>query len=190
MQTPGEVYTELAHIKIVRRYVLTLEVNRGPVGARISIVGRGFTRQDTVAFNGQAVRTDYESPSALSFYVPAMEPGHNYQVTLSSPAGNSPVGTFRIDPSTVSVSPGSLTLSTGTTQSLTFTIPNVAPVGGTLLDIATDVPESVIMPEVVIPQGQFSVTIAVKGGRPGTGSLFLKGFGSGEVTVPVSVTAK
>jgi hypothetical protein len=46
------------------------------------------------------------------------------------------------------------------------------------------------MPEVVIAQGQTSATITVEGGKPGTGSLFLKGFGSGEVNVPVSVTAK
>ena len=41
-----------------------------------------------------------------------------------------------------------------------------------------------------MPQGQNSVTITVEGGKPGTGSLFLKGYGSGEVNVPVTVTAK
>ena len=44
--------------------------------------------------------------------------------------------------------------------------------------------------EVVIPQGQTSVTVDVEGGKPGTGSLFLKGYGAGEVTVGVTVTAK
>src|SRR5258708_4727531 len=34
--TTGEAYTEVTHAKIVHRYVLSLEVNRGPVGARIS----------------------------------------------------------------------------------------------------------------------------------------------------------
>ena len=43
------------------------------------------------------------------------------------------------------------------------------------------------MPEVVIPAGSTSATINVTGGKPGSGSLFLKGFGSGEVTVPVTV---
>ena len=39
--TPREAYTQVETVQIVRRYVLSLEVNRGPVGARISVVGRG-----------------------------------------------------------------------------------------------------------------------------------------------------
>jgi hypothetical protein len=189
-QTPGEVYTEVTRLKIVSRYVLSLEVNRGPVGARISILGRGFTPQDVVVFDGTPARTVMESPNALSFYVPALAQGRNYRVVLQSPAGNSPVGTFRIDASNVTVSPTSLSLASGARQSLSFSIPNPAPPGGTLLDVATDVPESVIMPEVIIPQGQTSVTVTVEGGKAGNGSLFLRGFGSGEVTIPVTVTGR
>jgi hypothetical protein len=189
-QTPQEAYTDVAHAKIVHRYVLSLEVNRGPVGATIRVIGRGFVQSDTIAFNGQPVRTTYESPGSLSFNVPPFDANRNYQVTLNSSAGNSPVGTFRIDPSTVTVSPSALTLRTGQQQRLTFTLPNPAPPGGTLLDVTTDVPESVIMPEVVVQQGQTSVTITIEGGKPGNGSLFLKGFGAGEVTIPVTVSGK
>lgn len=188
--TSQEVYTDVAQVKIVRRYVLSLEVNRGPVGARISVLGRGFTPQDTVVFDGTPARTVMESPNALSFFVPAIEANRTYQVKLNSPAGDSPVGTFRIDPSSVSISPSSLTLRTGQQQFLSFTVPNQAPPGGTLLDVATDIPESVIMPEVVIPQGQNNVTVTVEGGKPGTGALFLKGFGSGETRIPVTVTPR
>ena len=69
-------------------------------------------------------------------------------------------------------------------------MPHAAPPGGLLLDLTTDVPESVIMPEVIVPDGQNSVTVTVEGGRPGTGSLYLKGYDTGEVTIPVSVTAR
>ena len=62
--------------------------------------------------------------------------------------------------------------------------------GGTLLDVTTDVPDSVIMPEVIVPQDGTKVTVSVEGGRPGTGSLFLKGYGAGEITVPVTVSAR
>lgn len=185
-----ETYTDVSQVKIVRRYVLSLEVNRGPVGARISVLGRGFTPQDAINFNGSPARTVFESPNSISFFVPALEANRNYQVTLNSAAGNSPVGTFRIDPSSVTVFPLSLNLRTGAQQMVTFTLPNAAPPGGTLLDVTTDVPESVIMPEVVVPQGQNTVSIRVEGGKPGTGSLFLKGFGSGEVSVPVTVVGK
>lgn len=188
--TPGEAYTEVSRVKLVRRYVLSLEVNRGPVGARVSVLGRGFTSQDVVFFSGVPARTVCESPNALSFFVPALEAGKNYSVALNGAPGYSPVGSFHIDPSSVSVSPSSLTLRTGARASLTFTIANPAPPGGTLLDIATDVPESIIMPEVIVPQGQTMVIVNVEGGKPGTGNLFLKGFSAGEVTIPVTVTAK
>lgn len=190
VQTPHETYTAVENVQIVRRYVLSLEVNRGPVGARISVLGRGFTPQDMINFNGSAARTNFESPNAISFFVPALEPNRNYQVTLNSGAGNSPVGTFRIDPSSVTVTPNALNLRTGDRQILTFTLPNAAPPGGTLLDVTTDIADSVIMPEVIVPQGQTYVSITVEGGKPGNGHLFLKGFGSGEVSVAVSVSPR
>lgn len=189
-RVPAEAFTAVTNAKIVSRYVLSLETNRGPVGARISLLGRGFTAQDGVNFGETPARTVYESPNALSFYVPALESGRNYELTLNSPAGNSPIGPFRIDSSTLAVSPSSLSLRQGESQAISFTVPNAAPPGGLLLDVTTDVPESVIMPEVIVPQGQMSVTVNVQGGKPGSGSLFLKGYGSGEVTVPVTVSAR
>ena len=186
--TAGQAYTAVMHAHIVRRDVLSLLASRGPVGARIGVVGRGFTPQDKIYLDDNPARTTYESPNSLSFFVPALAPGRNYQVMLGGAAGNSPVGTFHIDPSNVTVAPQSLNLHTGEQQPLTFTIPNEAPPGGLLLDVTTDVPESVIMPEVVVPAGQMSVTVTIEGGQPGTGSLFLKGYDSGEVTIPVTVT--
>jgi len=185
-----QAYTELEHASVVSRYVLSLEVNRGPVGARIGILGRGFTSQDLVGFDGSPVRTVYESPTSLGFFVPSMAPGKAYHVTVSGSSGNSDVGTFRIDATDLTVEPASLTLAPGQKQSLTFTVTQPAPAGGMLLDVTTDVPESVIMPEVVVPQGQTSVTVTVEGGKVGSGSLFLKGYGSGEVTIPVTVGGK
>lgn len=185
-----EAYTEVLHSKILRRNVLALLANRGPVGARISVLGRGFTPQDVVYVDTTAARTVFESPNALSFFVPALDANKNYKVAINGTSGNSPVGTFRIDPSTLQVSPSALTLRTGERQTITFTVPNAAPAGGLLLDVTTDVPDAVIMPEVVVPAGQSSVSVTVEGGKAGTGSLFLKGYGSGEVSVPVSVTAR
>jgi hypothetical protein len=186
--TPNQAYTGVTRAKVQHRYVLSLESNRGPVGARVAVLGRGFTPQDVISFDGTAVRTAYESSTSLSFFVPALAPGRNYQVTLASAAGTSPIGTFRVDGTGVVVTPSELHLTPGQQQSVSFIVTNPAPAGGLLLDVATDVPESVIMPEVVIPEGQTSVTVSVQGGKPGTGSLVLKGYGSGgQVTVPVTV---
>jgi hypothetical protein len=186
---PREAYTEVNKVSVVSRYVLTLQANRGPVGARIGVVGYGFTPQDSLYFDGTPVRTIFESTSSLSFFVPPLEPGRNYTVMLSGASGNANVGTFRVDASALSVMPSALTLRTGSVQPLTFSVPNPAPAGGLLLDVTTDVPECVIMAEVIVPAGETSVTVDVQGGRPGSGSLFLKGYETGEVTIPVTVTA-
>ena len=185
---PREAYSELNRVSVVNRYVLTLEANRGPVGARISVLGRGFTPQDALYFDGTPIRTIYESTSSISFFVPPLEPGRTYEVVLAGANGSSPIGAFRIDPSALSVMPSALNLRTGSVQPLTFSVPNPAPAGGLLLDVTTDVPESVIMPEVIVPAGETSVTVDVQGGRPGSGNLFLKGYEAGEVTIPVTVT--
>jgi hypothetical protein len=181
-------FTDITRTRVVGRYVMSMETNRGPVGARISVVGRGFGSADVVKFDDQPVRTVFESSNALGFFVPAVETGRNYRVTLEGAAGNSPIGTFRVDPAVLDVSPTSLSLTQGGVQPLTFTIPAPAPAGGQLLDVTTDIPESVIMPEVLVPAGQSSVTVDVKGGKPGSGSLFLKGYGNtGEITIPLTV---
>jgi hypothetical protein len=184
----GQTYTGLQHAAIVRRYVLTIEANRGPVGATIAVLGRGFTPQDTVEFGDTPARTDYTSSTSLSFVVPAL-PSGVYDVKLVSPAGNSPIGSFRVDASSVTVSPSTLNLASGQTENLTFTVSSPAPDGGLLLDVTTDVPESVIMPEVRVPAGDTTVTVPVQGGRPGTGTLALKGYGEG-LTIPITVTAR
>ncbi len=183
-----QTFTDVTRTRVVGRYVMSMETNRGPVGARISVVGRGFGSADVVKFDDQPVRTTFESANAISFIVPAVESGRNYRVTLEGAAGSSPIGTFRVDPAVLDVSPGSLSLTEGSSQPLTFTIPAPAPAGGQLLDVTTDIPDSVIMPEVIVPAGQSTVTVDVRGGRPGSGHLFLKGFGNtGEITIPVTV---
>ncbi len=184
-----EAYTQLQQLRVDRRYALPLEINRGPVGARVTVLGGGFTPQDVVSLDGTPARTVYESPSSLSFFVPSVDPSRNYNLVVSG--GGSPVngGSFRADPTGVTVTPASLNLRAGQQATLEFTIPTPAPQGGLLLDLTTDIPESVIMPEVVVAEGATSVTITVRGGKPGAGALFLKGFGSGEITIPVAVSA-
>jgi hypothetical protein len=185
-----EIYTQLQQFRVDRRYALPLEVNRGPVGSRVNVLGAGFTPQDVVSLDGIPARTLYESPNSLSFFVPAVDPGRNYALVVSG--GGAPVsaGVFRADATGVTVTPSALNLKTGEQRVVEFTIPNPAPQGGLLLDVTTDVPESVIMPEVVVPEGATSVSVTVQGAKPGAGALYLKGFASGEVTIPVAVSAR
>ena len=186
----NEMYSDVHHLRVERRYARPIEANRGPVGARVAIVGRGFTPQDVVYLDATRARTVYESPSSLSFFVPAVEPNRNYNVALGGGGSTLSVGTFHADATGATVSPGALMLRTGESQTVTFTVPLAAPQGGLLLDVTTDIPESVIMPEVVVPEGSTNVVVTVQGGKPGAGALYLKGFAQGEITVPVTVSAR
>ncbi|WP_415907140.1 IPT/TIG domain-containing protein [Oleiharenicola sp. Vm1] len=184
---PTEAHSELQHMSIAGRYVLRPEAGRAPVGARVSVLGAGFTPNDVVYFDNQPTRTVFESPSSISFFVPAVATGKSYTLRVAGGGTALAVGSFRVDAINFTVSPSALTLRAGEQQAMTFTIPQPAPAGGMLIDVQTDAPESIIMPEVIVPAGQTSVTIAVQGGKPGTGSLFFKS-SAGESSVPVTVT--
>ncbi|MDI1248861.1 MAG: cell surface protein [Lacunisphaera sp.] len=186
---PTEVYSELQTMNIAGRYVIRSEATRAPVGSRVSVLGAGFNTADIVYFNQSPTRTVFESPSSLSFFVPPVAPGHSYNLTVTGPAGTLEVGTFRVDAISFQVTPAALALRTGEQQALTFTIPQAAPAGGMLIDVTTDVPASIIMPEVIVPAGQMSVTVPVQGGNPGVGSLFFRS-SAGESAVSVTVIAK
>jgi hypothetical protein len=183
----AEVTSELMQIRVADRYVLRPEASRAPVGARVSVLGAGFTPQDVVYFDQTPTRTVFESPSSISFFVPAVPPGQSYNLRLGGGGQTLQVGSFRVDAISFSVSPSALTLRSGEQQAITFTIPQPAPAGGMLIDVQTDIPESVIMPEVIVPAGQSSVTVAIQGGKPGSGSLFFKS-SAGESSVPLTVT--
>ena len=185
----NEVYSELQTMKIAARYIIRSEATRAPVGSRVSVLGAGFTSQDLVYFDRTPTRTVFESPSSLSFFVPAVEPGRNYKLSVMGSGLNLDVGTFRVDAISFQVSPAAVVLRPGEQQALTFTIPNPAPAGGMLIDVTTDVPASIVMPEVMVQAGQTSVTVPIQGGKPGTGSLFFKS-SAGESSVSVTVSAK
>ena len=185
-ERPTEVYSELQTMNIAGRYVIRSEATRAPVGSRVSVLGAGFTTADIVYFDQTPTRTVFESPSSLSFFVPSVEPGRSYKLSVNGGGAQLDVGTFRVDGISFMVSPGALTLHPGEQQALTFTIPNPAPSGGMLIDVTTDAPASVIMPEVMVPAGQSNVTVMVQGGKPGSGSLFFKS-SAGESSVAVTV---
>ena len=186
---PQQVYSDLQTMAITGRYVIPSETTRAPVGSRVSVLGAGFTTQDIVYFDQTPTRTVYESPSSLSFFVPAVAPGHNYKLSVIGSGANLDVGTFRVDGISFQVFPSSVVLRPGEQQALTFTIPNPAPAGGMLIEVTTDVPASVVMPEVMVAAGQSSVTVPIQGGQPGSGSLFFKS-SAGDTSVSVTVNSK
>lgn len=188
--TRQERFTGLSRFTVVNRYGLSLDANRAPVGAQVTVLGRGFTPQDVVHVGDQAAQTIFRSANSLSFVVPPLPAGRNYPVSVGPQGSGLAIGTIRVDSGQLSVAPASLSLLSGERRLLVFTIPTEAPAGGLLLDVTTDVPASVVMPEVLVPPGSRSVNVAVQGGAPGSGTLFVTAPGFGEITVPVTVVGR
>lgn len=185
-----DAYTDLFKFSVANRYTLALDVNRAPVGAQVTVLGRGFTPQDVIYVGDTAAQTSFRSANTLTFTVPAVPGGHNYPVSVGSPGAGSEVGTIRVDEGAISVFPTSLALTPKGRRQLVFTIPAEAPAGGLLLDVTTDVPASVVMPEVTIPAGARSVNVVVEGGKPGSGTIYVKAPGFGEATVAIAVSGR
>lgn len=90
--------------------------------------------------------------------------------------------------SRMTILPSSLSLTSGQKEELTFSISLPAPEGGLVIEVMTDIPNSVIMPEILIPEGESSVTISIEGGVDGSGTLFVLAPGFEAITVPVKVS--
>jgi len=185
--TKKEVKSALQSFLLSNRYVISLQSERGPVGATIPVLGSGFTEFDKIVVGDQEAPTRYVSDSQLSFVVPSLKAGDTYEVALEGADGRNPVGNFRIDPSTIRVEPGKLSLQTGQTEIMLFQISFEAPPDGLFIDVKTDVPASIKMPDVIIPGGARTVSVNVQGGQPGTGSLKIVMPGFEEVTIPLEV---
>jgi len=182
-----EYVSDLQTSRLVNRYVLSLESERGPVGATIAVMGRGFSQYDTIVVGATEAPTRYFSSNALQFTVPAVEGGRTYDVYLRTGNGDLLVGSFTVDASTLQVLPGSVDIASGQSTILVFSIDNEAPPGGLPVEVVTNVPESIVMPEVVIPSGGRSISVTVEGASPDTGKLVARAAGYKEVEIPVSV---
>lgn len=182
-----EISTELNSFRVERRYSVDLEVDRAPVGTKVAILGRGFSSADKVMIGDTPAATRLESSTSLAFYVPSIPEGRNYEVKVLGANGEISAGYIRIDASSIRVTPSSLSMNSGQRRPITFTIPDNAPPGGLKVLVTTDVPDSVIMADVVIPAGQRSTSVNVEGGDKGSGNIFVEVPGYSEVVIPVSI---
>lgn len=173
---------------LTNRYVVQLESSRGPVGARVAIIGRGFSEFDRVVLGDTEIPTNFESVNALSFTVPGIPAGESYPVYLRTGDGDLDAGRFHIDPAQISVLPASLDLASGESEMMLFRIFFEAPGSGLPITVTTDAPTCIIMPEVRIPAQAQSVNIPIEGGEPGRGVLFIEAPGFETVRVPFTVT--
>jgi hypothetical protein len=183
-----EYSSDLQQFRLQSRYAISLETERAPVGTPINIFGRGFSRSDRIFVGERAADTRFISDSTLQFVIPEVQPGTSYPVELRSGRSVESVGFLRVDPANpLRVIPAVVELERGERATLVVAIDNAAISGGVPINVETDIPDSIIMPEVKIPSGARTVSVTIEGGEPGEGSLFLSGRGFSEIRVPLSV---
>lgn len=180
--------SDLQVFRLENRYVGNLAAYRGPVGVEIAVQGRGLTKYDSITIGGEKASTRYLSENELRFTVPSLPADLDYSVQLiGGPHGALDIGNFRIDESTLGVVPSSLEIQSGDSATLLFKIDFEAPTGGIPIDIKTNIPTSVIMPEAFIAAGDKTVNIPVRGGEPGEGKMIVTASGYEPVEIPVKV---
>ena len=186
--SPKEVKSDLQVFRLENRYVGNLASYRGPVGVEIAVQGRGMTKYDSITLGGSKATTRFLSENELRFTVPALPSGIDYPVQLiGGPHGALDIGNFIIDESVLGVVPSSLEIKSGDSATLLFKIDFEAPEAGLTIDVKTNIPSSVIMPEATISQGNKTVNIPIRGGEPGEGKLVVTAPGYQPVEVPLRV---
>lgn len=182
--TSPVVYT----LEPVTRYVVNMQTTRGSVGSNVVVLGRGFDKLDKIYIGGLPADTEVVSRSELHFTVPPLASGKNYDVDLVGQDSEHWLGQFRVDASEISVAPASLEIESGDFVTMVFSTGFKAPKGGYPIDVKTNIPSSIVMPEVVIPEGKTSVSVQIKGAVEGEGKLFINSEGFEEKTVSVKVS--
>lgn len=182
--------SRLYDMHLINRYPSALDVNRGPVGALITIAGRGFTNTDIILFGQKEAETHFVSDNIIHFKVPALPGNQSYEVKLLGNQGLLAIGEFKIDSDTILADHARINLKSHERTTIAFEIANTAPLGGLELDVTTNVPESIIMPEIMIPAGSKRATVVIEGGRPSYGELYVSANGFNELTIPISISSK
>lgn len=186
--TSVQIISDLYQVQLPSQITLTIDKTRAAVGTRVSINGQGFTNQDIVFVDRTPAETVFTSPTKLQFVVPELKPDFGYSIEVRSSTRAQTAGYLRIDPaSPLSVLPNKLSLKPGQRQALAFALDYPASDGGLYINITTDIPGSIIMPEVLIPEGARSVSAVIEGGKVGSGHLFINVSGLPELVIPLTI---
>lgn len=173
---------------VTDKYVFALNNNRGPVGATVGIVGSGFSKNDRVKIGSRTVASMLNSSSSIEFIVPPLECNKEYEVYLLSNKKEFLAGNFFIDESLLHCSADFIRLMNGESQTVVFMLDGAAPADGLVMDVLTDIPNSIIMPELKFMPGERSVSASVTGGDvSGKGTLFISAKGFKGLEIPVEI---
>lgn len=173
--------------RLINRYPIQLVSIRGRTGDRIDVVGTGFSEFDRVRIGSVEAETIFQDDNSIEFIVPPLPAGIAYPVAIETSGGLLELGSFRVDEGALRVDPESIEVASGDVVQISFSIEGMAPAGGFPIKVTTDIPTSVIMPEVIIPAGSSSTSVILEGGDVGSGRLFVEAPGFGGQQIPIRV---
>jgi len=183
-----QIISDIYQIQLPNPVTLSIDTTRAAIGTRVTVAGQNFSSEDLIFIDDVAAETIFVSSSKLQFVVPEVKPGFGYKVEVRSTTRSQTAGYLRIDPaSPLSVLPTKLTLEPGQRQALAFALDTPAPYGGLYINITTDIPNSIIMPEVLIPEGARTVSATIEGDKVGSGHLYINAKGLPELVIPVTI---
>jgi hypothetical protein len=180
--------SDLFSTAVTDKYIFALDANRGPVGAPVNVIGYGLTRMDKVRFGGRVIQTDWLSSGAIQFVVPSVECNSEYEVYLLTNRKELLAGTFFVDEAVLRCSTDFIRLANGESQRVVFMLDYPAPTGGVEVEVATDIPDSIIMPDVHFMPGERTVSVNITGGEESAnGTLFVQANGFSSLEIPVEI---
>jgi len=186
--TSVQIISDLYQVQLPNQITLAIDKTRAAVGTRVSIKGQNLTNQDIVFVDHTPAETVFISPTKLQFVVPEVKPDFGYRIEVRSTTHAQTAGYLRIDPANpLSVLPNQLSLKPGQRQALAFALNYPAPDGGLYINLTTDIPSSIIMPEILIPEDARSISAIIEGGKVGSGQLFINADGLPEMVIPLTV---
>ena len=183
-----QIISDIYQVQLPSTITLKIDTTRAAIGTRATVTGQNFSRDDLIFIDNVAAKTTFVSASKLQFVIPEVTPGFGYKVEVRDTKRAHTAGYLRIDPaSPLSVLPKALTLEPGQRQALAFALDTPAPYGGLYINITTDIPDSIIMPEVLIPEGARTVSATIEGDKVGNGNLYINSKGLPELVIPVTI---
>lgn len=181
------IYSKVYDFELINRYITRIESERGIIGATIPVVGRGFAKTDKIRIGEIAAETHFESPFSITFKVPALPANKSYPVYLDGKNGSLSMGELYIDAARININHNELTLQKNERRLLVIDLERPAPKEGIELEVTTNIPDSIIMPEARVAGGAKSINIWIEGSNEGSGDLFITAPGYSEVVLPLHV---
>ena len=183
-----QIISDLYQAQLPDPVTLRLDKERAAVDTQVTLHGEHFTDRDRVLVDGTACETTFISSKKLQFLVPEIKPSFGYTVEVFTSGRMLEAGTLRVDAANpLKVLPKKLDLKIGQPKALAFMLNYPAPYGGLYIDVTTDIPDSITMPEILIPERARTVSVTIKGEQISNGHLFIKAGKLPEIVVPVTV---